>query len=234
MLLAYLDESHAKGRNYYIGALVMAPENVPKLSTALDEVVWDAHSTFGVQPNAELHGHPLVQAKEDWAGMEKQVRGRIGVYGNALDAIAQHSEGFFIRGIHQPRFKERYSGSFDVHTAALTFIYEDLDTYAKSRDEYALCIADECSSQDGARTDLRWYQTYATWGYRARKIERIIDTCHFVPSRASRMVQAVDLVTYLYRRRWNHTETDERARAATDKLWSKVQGEVLGSRVWTP
>lgn len=235
MLLAYLDESHAKGRNYYIAALVVTPEAVPVISKGLDQVIANAATAFDVPGAAELHGHPLLQAKDQWAGMAKEVRGRISVYGNALDVIAASCEGFFIRGINQPAFQQRYAGrGYDEHSAALTFVYEELDAYAAGRDELVLCIADECSHQDGARTDLRWYQEGSTWGYRSRKITRIIDTCHFVPSEASRMVQAVDLIAFLYRRRWDHHETDERGRAATAALYDKISGKVLGQRVWTP
>jgi hypothetical protein len=63
--------------------------------------------------------------------------------------------------------------------------------------EYALVIADEVDGQAKHRADLSSYRDVGTTGYRHRKLTRIVDTLHFAPSRASRLVQAADVITIL-------------------------------------
>ena len=97
-----------------------------------------------------------------------------------------------------------------------------------------MVIADEVQGQNIYRQDLWTFQRYATPGYRARKLSRIVDTMHFVPSHASRLVQAADLVAFLYRRRQTTTESDERATRANDALWARIEARVQHAYCWYP
>ncbi|MBQ1029639.1 hypothetical protein KBX26_06410 [Micromonospora sp. C97] len=54
-------------------------------------------------------------------------------------------------------------------------------------------------------------------------ILRGVDRYGLAPSHASRLVQAVDLVTFLYRRMVNGTGHDPGEAAANEKLWSWVE-----------
>lgn len=87
MLLAYIDESYDR-QEYWLTALVVPDQVAPQLQTNLDAVVRDT-TRFGIPLNAELHGHPLVHAKESWEPMKEMVRARINVYSAAFRAIAQ-------------------------------------------------------------------------------------------------------------------------------------------------
>ena len=71
--------------------------------------------------------------------------------------------------------------------------------HQSSLGDYALVIADEVDSQARHRADLSSYREVGTTGYRHRKLTRIVDTLHFAPSHASRLVQAADVITFLYR-----------------------------------
>jgi hypothetical protein len=63
--LAYLDESQ-NPMAYYITALVVSDHEVIPLSKTLDEVTMYAQDTYGgVQRDAELHGHALVNGRDD-------------------------------------------------------------------------------------------------------------------------------------------------------------------------
>jgi hypothetical protein len=63
----------------------------------------------------------------------------------------------------------------------------------------ALLIADEIDRHDEYRRDLWMGQRGGTWGYKAQVLDHIIDTLHFTPSRSSRLLQAADVSTFLYR-----------------------------------
>ncbi len=66
MLLAYLDESYDK-QHYWIAALVVPDDQLIPLTAALDAVVDKAAASYvDIGSNAELHGHSLLQAKDEW------------------------------------------------------------------------------------------------------------------------------------------------------------------------
>ena len=70
----------------------------------------------------------------------------------------------------------------------LQHLLERVDEYVTSVGEYALVIADEVDAQAKHRADLSTYREVGTLGYRHRKLTRIVDTLHFAPSNASRLV----------------------------------------------
>lgn len=72
-------------------------------------------------------------------------------------------------------------------------------------------------------------------GYRSRQLTRIVDTIHFAPSKASRMVQAADLVAFLHHRIKSRADTDPRAKRANESLWERIADKVSGySGCWRP
>lgn len=82
--------------------------------------------------------------------------------------------------------------------------------------------------------DLRRYQDVATRGYRARRIQNVVDTIHFVSSATNPLIQATDLVVFLKRRLSAHTETDERAARANEALWEIIEPRIWHEWIWHP
>lgn len=236
MLLAYLDESYT--RDWYYIAGICVPERVVRpLTEALDKVVREAARDYGVSPRAELHGHALVKGSEDWTSMAPMIRARIGIYTKAMSAIGAHDVSIVLRGLNVARQRERYRNYPSVyppHQVVLQHIMERINTHARNQGEPVLLIADEISGQDGHRQDLWHYQQYGTGGYRRTNLGNIVDTIHFAPSNASRLLQAADLLAYMHRRRQVHTETDQRAKDANDLIWSQVQERIVHEMCWHP
>lgn len=236
MLLAYVDESYDRQR-YWIAGLVV-PEHVARpLTDDLDKVVRAAARAYGgVTSAAELHGHALFHGLDDWAPLAGMARARIGVYRQAFDAIASHDVRIFIRGVHVPQLKERYAVPAHPHAVVLQHLLERIDEHAAAPEvnEFALVIADEVDDAAEYRRDLWRFQRQGTLGWRARQITQIVDTMHFVPSHASRLVQAADLVAYLHRRIASRVDRDERAQKANEAIWAKIQGKVRHSACWHP
>lgn len=232
VLLAYVDESYTASR-YYIAAVVIPAEQAIPLTRSLDDVV-SAAVDHGAPLDAELHGHDIFQAKGDWKRLEKKPRARIGVYNQAFQALADHDVRIFVSGVDVDRLHQRYDAPHPPHSIALTFLLERLDEYAARVEELVLVIADEVHGQDEYRRSLWNYQRSGTWGYRGRKLERIVDTIHFAPSTSSRLVQAADLVAFFYRRHRVHTEVDDRAKRANEALWARIEPNVQWARCWFP
>jgi hypothetical protein len=57
---------------------------------------------------------------------------------------------------------------------------------------------------------------------------------HFAPSKASRLVQAADLIAYLHRRIESKTDLDERAKRANHELWGRIRPKIHHCLTWEP
>lgn len=235
MLLTYVDESHSRGV-YYLGALLCPEAEAIPLAAALDAVVERATWEHGyVFPDAELHGYDIFQGKGDWADLKPKVRARIDVYAKALQAIADHDVKIILRGVDLARLKARYGENHDdPHSITLTHLIEQVDIFAKGKGELALIIADECEGQEQYQRNLRTYRKTGTWGYKARQITTVVDTMHFASSKASRLLQAVDLVAFLYHRIQTGAGSDPRAKKANEELWERVAPKIQHQWIWIP
>ena len=233
MLLTYVDESYTRDM-YFIAALLCPDTEAISLTRALDDVVTRACDSYGVSPEAELHGHDLFQAKGDWSLLVKMPRARIGVYDQAFQAIGAHDVKIVICGVNSRRLRERYTTADDPHAVVLANLLERVDEYVTRRDEYALVIADEVPQQSKYRVDLSQYKQYGIWGVKNRKLTRIVDTLHFAPSSESRLVQAADLIAFLHRRMATEPPADERVKRANNTIWVRVGPRILHVTCWNP
>ena len=101
---------------------------------------------------------------------------------------------------------------------------------------YALVIADEIDShKDYYRAYLRYHQQNPTFGWQSIVLDRIMDTLHFVPSRESLIIQAVDMISYAHLRlrcSVKHPELDEFQK----EMWCVIRdsGKIAYLGVWHP
>jgi hypothetical protein len=231
MLLAYVDESHSPDW-YYMDALVVDGVQAAALASTLDQIMATVSADYGVGADAELHGFEVFQGKGDWAGLPPRVR--IGVYNQVFDAVSKQGAKIIIRGLHRPGLASRYRLPRAPYEIVLQHLLERIDEYAAGLDTHALVIADEVDRQAKHRADLSRYRSKGTGGYRRRRLSRVVDTLHFAPSSASRLVQAADMIIYLHRRMATHTESDPRATRANQALWARIEPCVLHRWCWMP
>lgn len=245
MHLAYLDESHDPAE-YWIAGLIIPAMSAQALEFALDEVVSKAVGQFPQQLAAqadsgkpiELHGHALAQGTDDWVSMHPMLRARLGIYEDALSAIANVDGTAIIRtGVDRKRQRERYGEKADhPHEWALTFALERTHDVVKGRNGMVLVTCDQTDDPDRHHANLRVFRKFSTGGTMPRRLTTIVDTIHFADSCHSRLVQAADLVSYIAFR----TRTDQlyqrsgKAADSAKRLWDIV--EPLQSRyyLWRP
>lgn len=233
VLLAYVDEAYVK-RTYWIAGLVCAESSLNPLAADLDEVVRQASENFGVSPVAELHGHDLLHGTGDWKPMHDMIRARVGVYGAAIEVIASYPVAVFVRGVDRQRLEERYVRPEHPHSVCLAHLFERIDEYAEGRDEFVLTIADQVDRADEYRKNLKDFREHGTGGWRSRRLVRFVDTIYFVPSSASRLVQAVDMLAYLHCRRQTDAGRDVRAVRTNRRLWALIVHRTRDVGCWLP
>jgi hypothetical protein len=235
VLLTYVDESYTKGKSwYYIAALLVPDREAVSLTDSLDQVVLNAAARFGVSTESELHGYEVFQAYRRWEPLAHMIRARIGVYTEAFEAIGRHDVKIVLRGVQADQLKTRYAKPLDPHSVVLGHILERANPVSLELDEFALVIADEVDAAAKYRADLSTYKAGATSGLRSSTLRRIVDTIHFAPSSASRLVQAADLVAFLYNRIERKTSGDGRALKATREIWEIISGNIVHQHCWLP
>ena len=233
MLLTYVDESFTDDW-YTMAALLVDGPAAAALTVQLDQVAADAARAYGLSagPEVELHGHEIFHAAKSWKGVPP--RARIGVFDDVVEAVAAQPVRIIARGMDVVGQKARYPTPEAPHSVVLKHLLERVDECATAIDDYALVIADEVDGQAKHRADFFTYREAGTSGYRNRRLTRIVDTLHFAPSQASRLVQAVDVVAFLYRRTFTHQETDARARKAKIGMWKRLEPRVAHQLCWFP
>jgi hypothetical protein len=233
VLLTYVDESYTKDR-YWIAGLMCPDHAIRPLSSALDEVMKRAAASYdSVSWESELHGYDLFHGEANWLPLKKLHRARIGIYADALTAIATHPVEVFIRGVNSRGLRMRYATPQHPHAVVMGHLLERIDEHAAKTGDNVLVIADEVDEAATYRRDLWMFQQGATPGYRARQLTQIVDTIHFAPSQASRLLQAVDLIAFLYQR-IDRGEVDARAKRANNELWQRIKPRVAHTRRWDP
>jgi hypothetical protein len=234
VLLAYVDESYTPDR-YWIVALVCSESDLQPLTAELDAVVARAAASYqGVDPGAELHGQRLFHGKEDWKALHSMVRARIAIYAAAFDAIAKSNARIIVRGVDSQGLARRYTRPRQPHHVVLEHTLERINELATQESQLCLVIADEIKQEDHYRRSLWEWQKYATSGYRSQQLSSIADTLHFAPSKSSRLLQAADLIAFLWCRINARCDKDDRARRANQQLWDLIHGNVHCCWCWYP
>ncbi len=231
MLLTYVDESYTDDWFAMAALLVDGPEAVT-LTDELNRVATAAAKAYDLDVGVELHGHEIFHAGGAWKGVP--VRARVGVFDDVIEAVAARDVRVIARAMDVVGQRARYRVPDPAHTVVLQHLLERVDECVTSLGDYALVIADEVEGQARHRADLSSYREVGTTGYRHRKVTRIVDTLHFAPSHASRLVQAADVITFLYRRAFTHQETDDRSRKAKIAMWNRLGPRVHHQLCWFP
>ncbi|MBF6350381.1 DUF3800 domain-containing protein [Nocardia flavorosea] len=222
MLLAYIDETYKRGEEHWVSALACPADSIPEITAALDEVVERAVDRFPeLDEDAELHGYEVDAGSGHWEPLKGKARARVSVYRDAVETIASFEDLAWFRGGLIER-KVDWHASNDPHEWSLKFTLEKLNVHAKNQDQHILCICDEVQNRDVYREKLQDYRRNGTGGYTPSRLPRIADTLHFAPSCHSRMVQAVDMVTYVLNRH-RHPAEHEKTRAFYAELWDMLE-----------
>ena len=230
MYLAYVNESY-DAAEHWVSAVLVEHAVVNETHRALRAVVERASNAYGIAPETELHGNELFGGKGAFAGLAPRMR--IGIYADALRAIASAGCSIVLRGVSVPRLHTRYGSDAEPQRWVVEHLLERIDELC-APDGHALVVADEHELSPQLLADLRRFQDASTRGYRARRIEHVVNTIHFVQSRTNHLVQAADLVVFLKRRLRTHVESDERAVRANEALWEIVAPHVRHEWIWHP
>lgn len=217
MLVAYLDETYLKNKEHALIAFVVPANEIHCLETDLNALVAKARKQHdGLPENVELHGYELSGGENDWENIPPRARSRI--YKEAIDLITQVDGAFMCRG--SVDLATRSPG--DAHEWALKIALECVNSASGKRSEKVIGICDDVGNKSVYQSMYAHARVHGTGGRFPQYLENFTDGLHFTPSCHSRLVQAVDLLSYVYRRKKINPFNDPRARNVIDDCWARM------------
>ncbi|OWP21960.1 hypothetical protein CBF90_09780 [Microbacterium sp. AISO3] len=230
----FLDESARDNDYYFFGALIVDDSAVESIEKGLDGIAsLLAANVSGFDPATEFHAAEMFHGEKDWDSVP--VVWRVKASELVAKVIARTSAEFVFRGIDLNALRRRYRRPFPPHLLTLAQVIEELDTRCdRVYDEPGLVLADEHHSAANSRRNLRDFKIASVPGYTSRKIVRLADTIYFGPSHASRLLQASDVATYFLNRHRTIVEKDPRAKAAVDRIASRIRSITVSEYIWAP
>ena len=200
MYLAYMDEAGNTGTRadpdqpvHMLGCLLVEDTAVRALEDEIAGVAAKHFPEVSAKPEFEFHGAHLYGGKGVFRGIAAAAR--IAAMRELIEATVKHSAAFGYTGVN----KVKSYANDHPHRIAFTLMVERLEPWLKTRDTLALIVADE-NNEIGQNliADMEWFKQHSTsWGYVHVKVERIIDSVHFVKSHNSRLIQACDVLTFM-------------------------------------
>lgn len=232
-ILAFLDETGTPGTYAVVGLAFSRTEEVTKLAVGLESVRNYAIAAFGVDQDVEFHGHEIMNHKGGWAALKGKTRAKIAIYSKAMAVIANCDLTYFIRGVDKNSVNRSYRRQVSFHELALQYQLESLNDFGKRSNRLVSCIADDLQSAAEHRLELVHYQSNGIPGYRSSRLEMIQPPIHFLDSRNSWGIQAVDLLAYAFQRAYWQPASAPASIAAARKLIGQIPQSRCGElRIW--
>lgn len=238
MLYAFIDESERDEKFYFLSAIVCTEDQAYALSMRLHRVMAKharSHSALSIRN--ELHASEIMRAP-DLPWRKVPLRARIAIYKEALQTIEQSGCRVYIEGIDVEAQKARgYAHITPARELAFGFLLERINECGLGSEARAVhVVADEHHTAEISRSNFNNYQLFGTPGYRSSQLTTIQSPLLFQPSHKSRLLQAADLITYIYNRKTTIQPKDPRAAKAQSDLWSTIEPAAIWprgrARIW--
>jgi len=224
MFLAYMDESGNTGRKndpiqpiHMIGCILVKDSSVRAMEDDLRAIAAKHFPDVHAKRDFEFHGAELFQGDGYFKGIAPQTRVDAAI--EIVKCCQTHVAAFGYGAVD----KRKSYASDHPHRIAFQFLVEKLEPWLRSQDDYGLIVADE---QKEVEADLlsdfsNFKRDKTTFGYINVKIERILDSVHFVRSHDSMLIQACDVLTYFRLKSYlQHERHNAAFKASAEADWN--------------
>jgi len=171
----------------------------------------------------EFHGSAMMRAADDpWRKIP--LRLRIKIYSDALKVIHDSGCRIYIEGVNIRAQQSRgYAELTPARELAFGHLLERINDCGKEANKTLIQVtADEHHTSEISRSNFSKYRTQGTPGYRSSTLPYIADPLNFEPSNSNRVLQAADLVTYIYNRWKTLPNASPKAIEAQNNLWEII------------
>ena len=206
MLLCYIDESGNTGGNLkdalqpllLLTALLIPPEKIKAVEDELRALGYRHFQAESRNTDFEFHGDDIYNARGRYF-KKLPLEKRLTIFDELVAVVIKNTD---IQLGYVAIDKVKYYGKVHIQQAAFSLLVERLEERLKQRDEYCLLVADEQDElEQRLIDDLDHFKQHGThFGYKNVRVERIIDSVHFVESKNNYLMQLTDVLCYLIRK----------------------------------
>lgn len=236
MRICYLDESEQQQDGiYYVGCLVVDAEQVRAIDRSLDQLHEQllADHPNDVPDELEFHGHAMFQGDEGWSGLAPGIRAWASQ--KVVELICSHSPWFGLQGVkteglrRRPGWEDR-----EPHLVVSSQLLNRVHRRRRLVSGGLLVIADDHHLREDSRLAHRRMRSESVQGLTDGQLADLLDTIYFGPSNRSRLLQAVDVLTYFEQRRRHVQEIHPEARRRMKNIGTSLDTVLAHSYVWEP
>ena len=231
MKLVYIDESEQAGKLYLFGGLVVDEEQCRSISDRMNGLASrvlkdypDLCSKVGSAYDLEFHAANLAQGKSYWHSVDRSYRIEA-IYLELIKILRDEKVEYYLNGINIPFLERLYQNPYPPRDLALAHL---LGTVQKEVEGNLIALADDHYTKKNSRLQIESLRHYSSKAYCRDPLDHYLDTVFFGDSMSSRLIQASDMVTYLYSRRWNPV-TNRFDREETKEWYEKMMRKLLES-----
>ena len=164
----------------------------------------------------------MRSADEPWRSIP--IGARFWLYSKALKVVAGSQANAFIEGINVSKLVARnYVRQFSPREVAFNYLLERIDMRGHGSNSTIQLIADDHHTSEISASNFKNYQSIGTFGYKSSRLTNLISPIEFIDSKSDRVLQASDMVTYIFNRVHTVKESDPRAVAEKLKLWKIIE-----------
>ncbi len=231
-IYAFVDESARNEDYYFMSAITGDYETLNRLNDELIGVI-NKHrvSIPHLADGFEIHAHPIMNGRKEWRNVPRRLR--YAIIRDVCRAVGESGVDIFIEGIDIEKHRARgYRHMLDARELAFQWLLEKLDRHALPQDVYVDVYADQHHTAPESASKIASYRVWGTVGYRSSTLKRICHPVAFIDSQTSPLLQAADVVTYIFNRYVTIVETDPRADALKKDLWGLISKARFQSHIW--
>lgn len=196
---------------------MLPADQISVLESGLNKVVEKAKRQHDLPDEIELHGYALSGGEDGWNDLSP--RARVRIYHEAIRTIASIPGAAICHGSVDLKSKSPR----DAHQWALTFALECVNGCAQRQGQNVIGICDDVGNKLVYQRMYDYARKRGTNGRYKNTLRAFTDGLHFTPSSYSRLVQAVDLVAYVYRKNKILSFPDPRANRAMANMFEELQ-----------
>lgn len=214
----------------------MTDAQAEALRAALDRIVAKHAASFPALTGVELHGSTMMRAADPpWRSVPLLIRFRI--FEEVLQAVRDSGARVYIEGIDVRRQLARgYPTLMAARELAFSHILERLNDCCHPGEPEIKVLADDHHTAEISRSNFNRYRVAGTYGYRSSRLRHVHPRIEFIESHTDRLLQAADMVTYIYNRVMTVSETDMRAHRQKLAIWQIIDGAARWprgrARIW--
>jgi Protein of unknown function (DUF3800) len=227
MYLLYCDESGASGIHDYrqpfhvLGGLVVPASKWLAVERDLNARI-DALVPPPRDHKWEIHMTDMVNSKGWFSGMPRETRE--GLCDAVLDVIDAHDLSLIMIAIDKAKLLKKYGSPDPPPEIAYRFMIERFEYHLGRQPEGAVgaIVSDDQKGQED--TIRRGHSAYRTQGTGYTVASRVIETPFFAPSHWSRMLQIVDVATWICARKLR----EEKKGKPVPTQWDRIKPHLDG------